>query len=269
LPMTVAEYQIAQLYMVAKISREQTHGGEGIQILENRPYDDETGKGQYTHKIYKIGSRLPGWIKAIMPASALQFEEKAWNAYPYCKTVYHCPFLGERFSITIETRYEADNGCQENALHLSPDKLRDRPVDTVDIAYDPIDPTKYKEEEDPTLYVSQKTGRGKLQKDWVQKCNPVMTSYKYCSVEFKYWGLQSRVESFVHQKALRDVFLQGHRQAFCWMDEWYGLTMEDIRRIEDETKRELDKLLVGENDKVPNGADVEVHDKEQEKDGAS
>lgn len=36
----------------------------------------------------------------------------------------------------------------------------------VDIAYDPIDPAKYKEEEDPTIYESKKTGRGKLQKDW-------------------------------------------------------------------------------------------------------
>ena len=33
-----------------------------------------------------------------------------------------------------------------------------------------------------------------------------------------------------------------HRQVFCWMDEWYGLTMDDIRRIEDETKKELDKV---------------------------
>ena len=28
------------------------------------------------------------------------------------------------------------------------------------------------------------------------------------------------------------------------MDEWYGLTMDDIRRIEDETKQELDKVSV-------------------------
>lgn len=32
-------------------------------------------------------SRLPGWAKAFIPANALKLEEKAWNAYPYCKTV--------------------------------------------------------------------------------------------------------------------------------------------------------------------------------------
>lgn len=32
------------------------------------------------------------------------------------------------------------------------------------------------------------------------------------------------------------------RQVFCWMDRWHGLTMEDIRAIEDRTKEELDKV---------------------------
>lgn len=31
------------------------------------------------------------------------------------------------------------------------------------------------------------------------------------------------------------------RQVFCWIDKWHGLTMEDIRAIEEKTKEELDK----------------------------
>lgn len=31
------------------------------------------------------------------------------------------------------------------------------------------------------------------------------------------------------------------RQVFCWTDRWYGLTMDDIRAIEEKTKEELDK----------------------------
>ena len=38
------------------------------------------------------------------------------------------------------------------------------------------------------------------------------------------------------------LFRNFHRQVFCWMDEWYGMTMDDIRRIEAETKQELDKV---------------------------
>jgi hypothetical protein len=29
---------------------------------------------------------------------------------------------------------------------------------------------------------------------------------------------------------------------FCWIDRWHGLTMEDIRSIEDKTKEELDQV---------------------------
>ena len=40
------------------------------------------------------------------------------------------------------------------------------------------------------------------------------------------------------------LFTNFHRQVFCWMDKWYGLTMEDIRRIEEETKHELDLVIL-------------------------
>lgn len=30
-------------------------------------------------------------------------------------------------------------------------------------------------------------------------------------------------------------------QLFCWMDQWHGLTMEDIRALEDKTREELDR----------------------------
>lgn len=34
---------------------------------------------------------------------------------------------------------------------------------------------------------------------------------------------------------LRKVMLRAHRQAWCWQDEWIDLTMDDIRRLEEET----------------------------------
>ncbi|KAK9510294.1 hypothetical protein O3M35_005111 [Rhynocoris fuscipes] len=69
---------------------------------------------------------------------------------------------------------------------------------------------------------------------------PVMTCYKLVTVEFKWFGLQSRIENFI-QKSERRLFTTFHRQLFCWMDRWYGLTMEDIRKIEEATKEELDR----------------------------
>ncbi|KAJ8287127.1 hypothetical protein GJAV_G00047960 [Gymnothorax javanicus] len=61
LPCSVEEYQVAQLY-------------------------SEGEKGQYTHKIYHLKSKVPTFVKMIAPEGALVFHEKAWNAYPYCRT---------------------------------------------------------------------------------------------------------------------------------------------------------------------------------------
>lgn len=152
---------------MAEASKNETGGGDGIQVLRNEPYEKDGEKGQYTHKIYHIkkyvrfkrppilswdpiiaflqcnstllpdggsvhpsllqifhftpaqfffpsrnsktetlclpsplsfstciclfppslpDSKVPGFLKALAPENALIFHEKAWNAYPYCKT---------------------------------------------------------------------------------------------------------------------------------------------------------------------------------------
>jgi len=37
------------------------------------------------------------------------------------------------------------------------------------------------------------------------------------------------------------LFRNFHRQVFCWMDKWYGLTMQDIRQLEAAAVHELNK----------------------------
>lgn len=66
----------------------------------------------------------------------------------------------------------------------------------IDIVNDPFDKKDYKEEEDPAKFKSVKTGRGALQHNWKEHSEPMMCAYKLVTMEFKWWGLQSRVESF-------------------------------------------------------------------------
>lgn len=41
------------------------------------------------------------------------------------------------------------------------------------------------------------------------------------------------------------IFTNFHRQLFCWIDKWVELTMEDIRRMEAETQKELEEVCKG------------------------
>lgn len=43
--------------------------------------------------------------------------------------------------------------------------------------------------------------------------------------------------------ALRKTMVRAHRQAWAWQDEWNGLTMEDIRKIERQTQLALQKRM--------------------------
>ncbi|XP_019711962.1 phosphatidylinositol transfer protein beta isoform-like [Hippocampus comes] len=86
LPISVEEYQVGQLYSVAEASKNETGGGEGIEVLKNEPYEEDGEKGQFTHKIYHLKSKVPAYVRMLAPESAFVFHEKAWNAYPYCRT---------------------------------------------------------------------------------------------------------------------------------------------------------------------------------------
>ena len=58
---------------MAEASKNETGGGEGVEVLKNEPYDNipllngKFTKGQYTYKIYRLASKVPGWIKMIAP----------------------------------------------------------------------------------------------------------------------------------------------------------------------------------------------------------
>lgn len=94
---------------------------------------------------------------------------------------------------------------------MADDKLKAREVVHIDIANDPVLPADYKELEDPKKFKSQKTGRGPLVgADWMKKVDPVMTCYKLVTCEFKWFGLQTRIEQFI-QRSERRLFTTFHR----------------------------------------------------------
>nr|XP_057936706.1 phosphatidylinositol transfer protein alpha isoform-like [Doryrhamphus excisus] len=247
LPISVEEYQVGQLYAVAEASKSETGGGEGVEVLQNEPYEKEGEKGQYTHKIYHLQSKVPAFVRLMAPKGALEIHEKAWNAYPYCKTVLSNAYMKDKFMIQIETWHKPDMGEQDN-VHGIDKKLWDKTaVVDIDIAdRSCVNAKDYKEDQDPAIFRSEKTGRGPLGPDWKKElvnnpsC-PHMCAYKLVSVDLQWWGLQSKLENLIH-KMERRIFTHFHRQLFCWIDKWFDLSMDDIRRMEDETKKELDEM---------------------------
>lgn len=230
--------------MIAKHSAEESKQGEGVEVIENCPIDDpEHGKGQFTEKRIHLSNRLPSWIRSLVP-KIFYITEKAWNYYPYTITDYTCSFV-PRFAIHIKTKYLNDRGTTDNCLEVDEELIEGRVVEFVDIVNDKVADHHYKEAEDLTKFKSTKTDRGPLDSNWLEKANPVMCSYKLVEVKLDLWGLQSRIEEYI-QKAIREVLLVGHRQAFAWIDSWYNMTINDVREYEKQMQQETNERLLNE-----------------------
>ncbi|KAK3206089.1 hypothetical protein Dsin_020135 [Dipteronia sinensis] len=227
-------YQIAQMYMVMKMQQQSSTGPEGVEVLENRPFEaDVYGRGQFTSKIYRLQSKAPAWLRTFAPADALVMQEEAWNAYPRCKTVIKCPYF-TKFSLTIETVHKADNGHSENVHNLSKEQLAARQVEVLDIASTSKDYWSYAvgtSNIEFSKFKSKRTDRGPLLEGWQDRCNPVMTAYKLVTVEAPYWGFGCRVEQAL-LAGERALFLESHRNCFGWIDEWFELTLQKLRELE-------------------------------------
>nr|VZI36966.1 unnamed protein product [Spirometra erinaceieuropaei] len=230
------------------------------------------------------GSSARGWLRSIIPKTALKVEEEAWNAYPYTKTRYRVPFM-EKFTLELETKYLDDGGDRDDVFELTPEEKNERIVDFIDIVTDPLAVTK--PSENPATFVSEVTGRGPLSRSWREEFKQavltgekypsmgtkpdrtgsvtkeplpkrIMCSYKLCRVNFAYWGMQSKIESFIHDIAIRRTMVSAHRQAWTWQDEWYGLTMAEIRRLEAETAKALAEKMNAAGHNSPVADDSEV-----------
>ncbi|XP_053482065.1 cytoplasmic phosphatidylinositol transfer protein 1b [Ictalurus furcatus] len=239
MPLTVEEYRIGQLYMITKHSHEQSGGGDGVEVIRNEPETHpKYGSGQVTEKRIYLSSKLPSWMKKFVPL-IFYITEKAWNFYPYTITEYTCSFL-PKLSIKIETHFENNNGSNENVFEDKP-----TPQDSVcflDILSDPIPEKYYKKDEDLSSWVSDRTGRGPLVDGWRNNTEPIMCSYKRVQCSFEVYGFQGRTEELIHRN-IRDILLVGHRQAVAWIDEWHGMSLEEVREFEKQLQQETNQKM--------------------------
>lgn len=118
-------------------------------------------------------------------------------------------------------------------------RLAKRRVEFIDIAKG----CKAEEPElDTTKIASVKAGRGPLSDGWQATAKPLMCCYKLITIRFQVFGLQSKVESAI-DNIQKDVLTRFFKQVYCLTDKWYGMSLEDIRRYEEETREQLARTI--------------------------
>ena len=95
-----------------------------------------------------------------------------------------------------------------------------------------------------TQWHSSKRNIGPLEENWYQNANldKMMWCYKNVTIHCNYLGFRTVVENLV-RKQQKMIFTRSMRQMVVQMDEWDGLSLEEIRRMEKASKAKLDELI--------------------------
>ena len=144
------------------------------------------------------------------------------------------------------THVDDDLGEHENVFGLDPEQLKKRTVRFVDIGTEKLPSEHSKPEYEPSLVASKKTGRGPLVDDWQKTMRPMMCCYKLVTIRMRIFAFQSQLESWI-LGTQGNYFVKFYKKAFCLLDEWYDMSMDDIRQMEADVQQELDKKIEGFN----------------------
>lgn len=91
--MFAMQYRVAHMFVVMKMSQQHTTGEEGIEVVENRPFEDNAlGKGRYTKKNYRL-QRYLDWRRKLKFVSMKLLLLSCELACESCKSVCVSPLL--------------------------------------------------------------------------------------------------------------------------------------------------------------------------------
>jgi len=158
---------------------------------------------------------------------------------------------------------DAIDDVKDNVFKLSPEALKKRKVAVIRIeeVQDCL-PSEQGPEEDPTKTGCPKADRTPLGERWYdtykKEGRPRMCVYKLVTTSFKYWGVQDKLENVMQKKGFGETFYKMHRPMLPWMNEWYGMTKDDIRVYEERTRVFLEQLKQGEAVQAPTSATTDA-----------
>jgi hypothetical protein len=261
IPTTIEKYRIANIYMIAAASREESGQtkGEGIEVRQNEPFANETESGQFTYKIMHFKSRVPSFVRLVLPDKYLHLHERSWNAYPHYLTQYELPGMGSAFVMSVETQhipYNSSDPFPNNAVGLSPEHLKKRKIVWLDIVDSKpfADPKTIEncrgfvcpEGGIPTPLTGDKKGKAADEGKppvWTKSyTGEMMCCVKVVTFKFKWRGLQNMTESYALNTVYHNIFLSGHRKLTKWAGQWFPMGMEEVREFETRMLEECNQI---------------------------
>lgn len=230
---------------MGQVSERETSGGEGVEFVSDV---HDAQQRRVTVKRYHLSSRLPVFVRLVLPKTAMVLTENAWRSLvdASAETSISSAYMADSMTLRVETRvFENDNAAQSNVFGLDAARLKLREVELIDwvAEHSPKPGDKdYVAAEDARVFRSAKTGRGPLPPDWQAAATApgaptYVCVYKLLTFEFKWFGIQTKAEAFLVNWE-RGLFTRSQRLVWCMQDQWHGMTQTDIEQyLADVAKR--------------------------------
>lgn len=254
LPISYDQYQIAHLHTTLDMSKQYTKLGAGVEVLENMPCDRACFPHQVSRKavaqVQRTSKRyyIPDSITSPVGLSQVVLRWSSFNEFPNFRTTVtvesgsvdgNSTAVNCDFTVDTVCRKGDDVANKDNVFRLPQEILDKRAVVDIDIVADALPSDLVSDDEDPKKVLG-------LVDDWQGSLIPRLSMVVYKLVFVKSCDSANKevINAFAMDN-LRKMVNVFHRKLVCSQDRWKGLTMEDIRTMEDETKGLLDKKRKG------------------------
>jgi len=244
------EYEDLETQLKSSTDNEKDETPASFLQFSDIKQEDMSKYGKYTRIRRAIESNLPWFVQKLMPTNAKSAIEKTWDMYPYVKQVTINDYFRKSCRIEVDsiTREHVWGEDEEENIHnLSEEKLKKREIVQIDITEPPSfsETNQNDDDEDPTSFKSVKTNRGPLESSfWTDekyKNIPSVCCYKLYVLDFKIFPIQSKIENNV-ANTLKNSIVKDHRKIFCSLDKWLDLSLEEVRKLEDNFKKEISRV---------------------------
>ena len=236
---------IASRYCVFKRSQEKEKNGKLFEVIESKPIEKDGVKGFYSKRLIHIKTRIPQFIKWVVPDKYDEVYEENTNLYPYVKGQFNVPGMGEDMTLITESQhFEVKEGFQipENPINFNEEELAQREVIYLDIIDSPppsnksfdIDGFEFKEAGVTLPTPTRKYDENKPPA-WIKSYKGPLTLFvKAVRFNFRWKGIQKLVESHVIEHGFHNTFVDSHRYMVRLYPEWYNKTLEEVIKEHEE-----------------------------------
>lgn len=256
MPMTVEQYQIAQIYAVAKKTLDDSNDKEGIQrtSFESCKYNDKDAI--HSTYLYNFANKLPAALRWVIPNNYQTLCEECYDQFPNQQSTFNLKDNNDTLKMTITTRVSEfknnlENLDEDDAELYTADELSQRVVRYIDILNWPTssEDRKLSEFECEKANIEKLPVSGTNVKDalpeWVKEYKgPMVIARKIIKINIDLFAIAGATEEFISHEFMPNIYADSHQFMVKTAENWCDMDLKGAREYESKCYDKVKTMLV-------------------------